>query len=883
MAIPKIRDAAAEETGPVSQNPELDRILRYFDGTHKARRFDGYGRRDDHSFYYRPDVHPESDRTRACVSVEWVAFAEIAKALGMDPDSQVWNMDYLPCGISSGIRAHELIDQKNNANRNLGHDLSVSTYKADEYLGLPIHKKMVIAPNKKANLDRADIIGNTRRDKMIIAPVVREGAIRELTRTGAFSRWQRYEEEDFMAFWYPVIDRCKGMVLDGDWNFSRNSIWEMMRGVLIQSGHIPSRPKADMDVCDLDGNLMTLLARTEKLAQTLKYQLGKGFEAREAATALAQIFTIDDDIRSGAIPAGSLHPVLRNRPPAELDAMDRLKAELKPVILKHCAHYMRLNDLPAEYRDAAKHAPQELPPELQEAYKKFGDDISKGENFEYRVGRLYAALNAQGVSDEHRQDILVQLGRAYGSEKVPSDILTDRGKLEEFIRNEHGRTDDPVQEFLDRFQSGLAEGNPLKTYTNPTGWLNIVSVLPSEELKARHAETEPAPRRVFDSHERFFEKRAQALMFEDNLYGKLSQWEQLALPFAIGATETGLYPAAKPMATMVFTDLKRGAKGFERAQKAGVHDMNELAGALGREIGHVIEDNAREAEELKARLKADSPGKVVVNTLSFLRIADTIEHFRKTGGGLTMATRFIAAPGASETSPQMRLALQMKYMDRSVDRAVFQNGWQHSNDLVQLRVRARMIQAGLVERPAKQSALRVYTDKPKTSGTPDPLKTPESLLDDIRLLADEVDRARKANVRAPEQALALARLITLHELLVDENLQHGGGKATRDLIKPSADVLMSCYDLEKAKAITERAKDILTDRETGVAWWIPRERLYVDPDPDDDDDRKAAKVVQNRRMDDYLKAQDSQKGKMAIALQRPGTDETQIKSGGAQR
>ena len=118
--------------------------------------------------------------------------------------------------------------------------------------------------------------------KMIIAPVIREGAIREI-KDPRMSGGKRYEEEDFMGLWFPLIDKCKVMVLDGDWNYSRNSIWEMMRGVLIQAGEIPSRPMADMDVLHLDGRPVTLHERAEKMAEMLKYQLGKDFEPREAA------------------------------------------------------------------------------------------------------------------------------------------------------------------------------------------------------------------------------------------------------------------------------------------------------------------------------------------------------------------------------------------------------------------------------------------------------------------------------------------------------------------------------------------------------------------------------------------------------------------------
>jgi hypothetical protein len=647
--------------------------------------FDGFGLSNDGSGnYYRK---PESKRTRACVSVEWVAFAEIMQ-----------DMDwiYVPCGISSGLRPHELI-RKGNKSRT---EPVRTTHKAQQALG-DMHGSHVVGPNVFDNLLRARIILDDHQwGKFgIIPPTDREASVRAFNESGAFSRWQPYEEEDFMALWYPVIDRCKGMVLDGDWNFSRNSIWEMMRGVLIQAGQIPSRPKADMDVKDLKGNPVTLLMRAEKAAEMLEYQLGYGFEAREAATALAQIFTLDDKIRNREIPADKLHPVLRNRQDAELAAMQALKERIKPLLKAHCAHYMRLDDLPAEYQDAADTA-KDLSEEELTPFKRIAERISRD-----RETRLSVTLS--------------------------EDQLTD---------------------------------------------------------KPEDSDRVPQPQRLFDSHERFFEEDSKAKMFEDHLYDKLPEWERVALPFAIGATEIGLYPANKPMATMILTDLKRGKVGFNRGQAKGsgglnkVDDANELAGALGSDVATNVVINLDKAETLKQKLKDENPGKIVVNTPSFLRIADAIEYFRSDYYG------FVAAEGPPKTSPDMRLALQMKFLDRNVDRVIFQEGWEYSNDLVQLRVRARMIQAGLIDRPAgKQSRLRVYSAANTAKK--------ETLLDDIRILMKEVKRAADSNVRATEQALALARLLMIHELRTNHELRNGGGKVTRQLIDPlTIEPSMAAYD-----------------------------------------------------------------------------------------
>ena len=736
-----------EAAGKRQNKSWLSWINEYFSRGIKTDRFDGFAVSNDGSrTYFDTRIHLKATVTRACVSVEAVAFHEIAQ----DAD-----MIYVPCGISSGLRAHEALGAG-----------ATTTYKVDEKIAGTRHKN-AIAMNKDDNLRRAAVIGRMYPDKMVVAPVVREGAVREITHDGAFSRWQRYEEEDFMAFWYPVIDRCKVMVLDGDWNFSRNSIWEMMRGVLIQAGQVPSRPGADMEVNDLEGNPVTLLWRAKKLEQMLKYQLGKGFDTREAATALAQIFTLDEEIRAGKIPAEGrkLYSVLANRSTEELAAMEVLKAELKPILLNQCAKNMRLDDLPEEYKEAAK-STRKLPSNLLEAFQTIARDISKHAN-------------------------------AICSVIIPPALLAKDAKIAEVTR----------------------------------------------------------PQRMFDSYERFFEKRSRAKMFEDNLYEKLQQWERLALPFAIGATETGLYPTGHPMSTMILTDPKRGTIGKRRAEKEGVDNIDELTAVLGRESAEVIAENVAEAEAQKAALKQAEPHKIVVNSLSFLRIADAINKLRPEG--------FIAAKGAEVTSPQMRLALQMKYLDRNVDRAVFQEGWQHSPDLVQLRVRARLIQAGMVERPTgAQSTLTV-----ESAANPG---MPETLLEDIKILTQDVRRGALTNTAIPEQALALARLIALHELIIDPALRKNGDQQTRDIINTlAAPPSLVSYDREEAKLVATEAKTLLL---TKAALWLPPERLEVPLDASDDADRKAAKEVQNHLMQGYLSAQTTQRGDQRIRTQSPPTN-----------
>jgi hypothetical protein len=551
------------------------------------------------------------------------------------------------------------------------------------------------------------------------------------------------------------------MVLSGDWNYSRNSIWEAMRGVLVQAGLVSTRPDADMSVVDLSGKPLTLHDRAVAIADSLKYQVGKGFEPREAATALAQIFTIDGWLRSGHRADGAsptVHEVLRGRPPAELVAMDRLRAEFEPVIKNHLAGFLRPDDLPDNWQDAiaateGKNAV--VPAALQKKYKKFADSIS-----------------------------------AHAAE--------------------------------------------------------ILSVATSPQTMIGAATRAHVQQRLYNSADGYFEKKSGAALFEDDLYARLPEWEQLALKFAIGGTETGMLPAATPFSTFIMADLKRGRRGFEAAQQNNVADLADLAGKLGRGLARVTAENGAEAEGLKKSLQAEFPFKSIVNTISFLRIADAIEQGRKDYDPAERTSRLIAAPGANETSSVMRLALMTKYIDRSADTAVFQEGWERSNDLVQLRLRARLIQAGLVPRPmGDQVGLPVYTYRTAPNGAAVGAQ-PETLLDDVSLLTTEVKRCVSAGTRAPEQALALARMLALHDMIADNRL-------SGSLIDPlKIDITLRSYSLGAMQKVKTEAQSLLL---TQAALWMPHERLYRPRASDETETQQKGREIQNRLMDPYIRAQ----------------------------
>jgi len=733
------------------------------------KEFNGIGLGNDNTYYFDPEKHPESDTIKALVSTELIAFFEIF---------QDCSLVYIPCGISSGLRAHEaaLIRAKETHAKQ-----APSTYKIDEFLGSERHYNEVIAPNIQDNLRRSAYVQKLLPHGCIVPPVMREMSVRELVRNSALSGRLKYEEEAFMALWYPLIDHCSHMVLDGDWNYSRNSIWEMTRGVLVQSGLVPFRPKADMEVITINGEPISLLTRTMKLADSLKYSLGKGFEPREAATALAQIFTIDSWLRERDPRVMRAHKILRHRTKSELAAMDKVRAEIDPLILTYCAGWLRTEDLLLPY------------------------------------------IAAQALGSEH------------SSNKAEPHPPLDRklaSQLKKFA--------DAVSVDKERIIRGDI----------------------TRETQAQLDRTQTPQQRRFDPEKSIFGPLWRSTIAEDNLFEKLPFWEQTILPFVFGAMEIALFPLQHPAATVLYTDLKRGRLAFSLAQKKRINNIAELPAALGRDtLAEVITPNLAAIEAQKKALKKKNPGRIITATTNFLGITDTLERLRQNFTG------FVAATGANETSPRMRLVLAMKFLERNVEVAIFQEGWEHSDDLVQLRVRARLIQAKQLPRAIEGPVnLKVYTGKNITFQN--------TLLDDLALLTEKIEYCAAHGVSMSEQALALLRTLELHDLLVDPQLRRNA----IDINPHHGEVTWRDYDHQKFYDFRARAEKVLF--QYPELWPLGPERLISKSVEHDTPERRSAIPVENLLMQNILQAIRSGEGQQQLRkAQRPTLETWQVFDG----
>lgn len=314
---------------------------------------DRFGLSNDHTYYY-DGQRDFTEAAKARVKVEWVALQGI---LGDLP------VGYVPGSITSGFRALQVI-----AKRNRHHDYAPdkrirSTYKINQHISKDEMERDIIAPNVRDNLIRGHAAERLAKDlepsMAVVPPVKREEAVRIMMADPAFSNGQRYEEEDFMALWNALVDQSRFMFLAEEGKFSRNTIWEWMRGTLIQAGVAPQRPKADIEMLDYDGKPVTLGWRAEKFAESVIYSLSIGVEPREAATALAWLFEIDDARRTGkkgAFERKSMHSILKNPAPDELAQMDALREKMLPILKNHCATYMDMTGLGRSWSFAQKAA-----------------------------------------------------------------------------------------------------------------------------------------------------------------------------------------------------------------------------------------------------------------------------------------------------------------------------------------------------------------------------------------------------------------------------------------------------------------------------------------------------------------------------------------------
>jgi len=723
------------------------------------RLFNRIGLTFDHEPYFDAALHPESAFAQAVALTQYVAFAETTQNLPAV---------YVVGAISGGLRAFDLAKRENAARANSDRSDSIkSLYKLEDHIGVTRFREEIIAPNTTDNLLRGRMAEQLFPHAAIVVPIAAETSNRQAADNIAFSGGVKFEEEGHMARWFPLIQRCSHMMLDGDWNFSRNSVWEMMMGTMLQAGLVRGRPNnKPFEVVGRQGQPHSLLWRAQQLEQSLAYAVLNDFDLREGATAALQLHTIDNMLRKGdkRIDTQQLHPVLAQRSQTELQQTDEVFARLVPLVLNHAC---------------AGVPPEGLPASLQR-----------------------------------------QLQQGAGQNK-------------------------PVPPALRRQLKKLAEG-PDK---NPRQHVSV-SFGPHEAANALAAPR--TPKRRYKAGEQMLAPQSRPLMFDDNHASRLHERDRLAISFAIASTEIADLPLANPMATLVVGDFKRGPVAQAMQRRLKLQDVDDVFPSLGRHAGAMQQQGRTQLMHLKQAVAQQRPGKAILSTHNLRAVTDTLEYFNTGFDEAQQHGRFIAAPGPANTSALARLTFDQALITRTADEVVFEPGWANSPHLLQLRVQARMVQAGLVRRPlGVDASLRVYTGSN--------LNQPESLLHDVQAVTTALEGAIASDVRKPELALAAIRLVTLHEMRDDPVL-------SRQLMNPALiEPSLQAYDLSAMDSTLQRTRPLL---EKAVGW-VARDRLLPAPHPDTTPERKLARSVEEQRMKTYLHAWDKAEAARQKALGQP--------------
>lgn len=328
---------------------------------------------DDFHHGYHQDPIEARQRTKAQVVVGQTALRNISEDLpGV----------YVPCSISSGLRAHQIAAKR-------GHN---TTKKLEDIIGTERHFQDIIEPNCIRANDTIMVTQALFSDAIVIPPAEWEGALRGQRADRAVSRGVTFEEEDYMAGWFQVVDRCRYCFLDGDWHYSRNGILEMFRATMKEAGMIPDARCGKFKEMDIfrwsdDGTEkvpMSLYERAEKVAEYVLYARNNGFSADEGATTLARLFHLhrqlsDPDFNAAQDTPLDLNRVnekLLNRSQNEIESMERLRFIMEPVLFDDFAAVIKKKGMKDSIWDDTELPPHENA-ELSPAENKLQSALQK--------------------------------------------------------------------------------------------------------------------------------------------------------------------------------------------------------------------------------------------------------------------------------------------------------------------------------------------------------------------------------------------------------------------------------------------------------------------------------------------------------------------------
>ncbi len=764
--------------------------------------FDDFGLDEDGSYYYDLSPLSKSERdareaSKQRVTLEIVEDCEIMGAA---------KVAYHACPITSGIYASEWIAQHNEK---VGFDLDKTiktTHKLARHMGSELMGEIVSKPNVRDNLLRSAIARDHMPDHAPLAPVVREMTVKHMTQNNDYSGGQRYEDVDFMAKWYLKIDYADALVMDGPLTFSRSTDKEIMRALLVECGLHPSRPEADMDILDLNGNQIDIIDIYEKMFETVRYQVGVGMVPKEAALVVARLGDLfdhmqgkDNKISAAREAVGmskfpdKIHPAMDKLIKVDAARFEKTRTKADAFIKNYCLAGLEREGLDDKYeqwhQEGHGRAPSSqdgMVPSLRKKLEML--EINADDVDSFFLNTMPHRDTLDGVALSQNKEALVDLVK---TETIAFSMIkpTNNGhwnpKLKELrkivetntkLANDLDGASPTNHERLIRIASEIKDNShKIKNEVQTMLSDNTIAGLRAEsrEIAKRNlalteavklapisTEAKLTVRQMYNDHDAPFDKAFESQSFDDGLFDQLHDREQAYLPPSLGSNETVFTSPNQPFLAYYCVDPKTfNAAGDSRKQQ-GVQGIKNAYGAAGADSDVLTQDALEACKKARAYIEKTSPGKIVYGTDNWINIYGAIARnpkaVSKTGSGAKL----------SSTAGMLK---ETKLVQRRGDAVYFLPGWEKSERLVQERVEFVKMQLGWKKRD-HGTALKIYSlpaDPDKTPANLEPDSLYESIVPIAKFVKEEFEAGRKV---PPAITLGLIRLVETHAMIMDPKL-----------------------------------------------------------------------------------------------------------------
>ncbi len=279
----------------------------------------------------------------------------------------------------------------------------------------------------------------------------------------------------------------------------------------------------------------------------------------------------------------------------------------------------------------------------------------------------------------------------------------------------------------------------------------------------------------------FFSRKPK--LFDEHHFTRSEEVERIALKALIGLHETPKMPLAGQGKAhgevFVLFDRRGGLEGDKYARQAGLILPDEARGIRSAFEGANFEEAVKRVNMAKVTETADAlrawlPQAVITTSEDIEHDADNFCRNRQA----------FSAPGSAKMEGSAKTALAEELLTRHGHIAVFDQSWENKPFTTFLRLHARKIQLGLVERPTNmQPTALIVGDVATVAGGEKPF-TVKSLIDDIRTLSKlHKDLIANNTEEYPRHVVkALVETITFADLYYNDGLNHiaGNGKALID-------------------------------------------------------------------------------------------------------